>query len=97
MNEKQNKGTIVMAIYKFSGYGMDVQEYPIVNETEKSYVVIKDKNITSRIPKEEVGETIHHPSDSYPYVRVFLLNATRLDAIEKLAEWFEYMAYYIRK
>ena len=97
MKTIKTKETIVMAIYKFSGYGMDVEEYPIVNETEKSYIVMKDGCIKGRIPKEEVGETICHPSDFCPYVRVFLLNATKLDAKEKLAEWFEGKANRIRR
>lgn len=88
---------IVMAIYKFSGYGMDVEEYTIINETEKSYMVATTNNKKKRIPKEEVGKAIHHISDYCPYVRVFLLNATKLEAKEKLAEWFEQKANNIRK
>ena len=92
MNEK-----ITMAIYKFAGYGMDIEEYTIINETEKSYMVMTKNNDKKRISKEEVGKAIHHTSDFCPYVRVFLLNATKLDAKEKLAEWFENEANYIRK
>ena len=91
MNEK-----VTMAIYKFAGYGLDVKEYPIVNETEKSYMVMKN-NRKSRIPKEEIGKVIHHTSDYCPCVRIFLHNATKLDAKEKLAKWFENEANYIRK
>lgn len=97
MNEKQNKETIAMAIYKFSGYGIDVEEYPIINETEKSYMVMTKNHDKHRIPKEEVGKIIHHMSDFCPYVRVFLLNATISDAKEKLAKWFENEANYIRR
>lgn len=88
---------IVMVIYKFSGYGMDVEEYTIINETEKSYMVATTNNKKKRIPKEEVGKAIHHISDYCPYVRVFLLNATKLEAKEKLAKWFEQKANNIRK
>lgn len=97
MDKEHNKETIVMAIYKFAGYGMDIEEYPIINETEKSYVVMKKNNRKSRIPKEEVGQAIHHKCDSYPYVRAFLHNATELEAKEKLAKWFENKANDIRK
>lgn len=89
--------TITMAIYKFAGYGMDIEEYTIINETEKSYMVITENNIKKRIPKEEVGKAIHHTSDFCPYVRAFLLNTTKLDAKEKLAEWFENEANCIRR
>ena len=88
---------IVMAIYKFSGYGMDVEEYLIVNETEKTYIVTAKNNKKYRISKQEVGKAILHPCDYCPYVRVFLLNATKLEAKEKLAEWFEQKANNIRK
>lgn len=91
INEK-----IAMAIYKFAGYGMDFEEYPIINETEKSYIVMTKNNGKYRIPKEEVGEAIHHKSDFCPYVRVFLLNATNLEAKEKLSEWFVNEADHIR-
>lgn len=91
-----NNKVIVMAIYKFAGYGMEVETYPIVNETDKSYVVMK-RNGKSRIPKEEVGKVIHHTSDYCPYVRVFLHNATKKDAKDALAKWFEDKANDIRK
>lgn len=90
-------GTITMAIYKFSGYGMEIEEYPIINETEKSYMVMTKNNTNKRIPKEEVGKAIHHNSDFCPYVRIFLLNATKSEAKEKLAKWFENKANYIRR
>ena len=94
---KNINSTITMAIYKFAGYGMDVEEYPIINETEKSYMVMTKNNIKKRISKEEVGKAIHHTSDFCPYVRVFLFNATKLEAKEKLAEWFKDEADYIRR
>ena len=97
MNEKENKGTIVMAIYKFSGYGMDIEEYSIVSETEKSYVVDKVGYTKGRIPKDEVGMVTHHTSDFCPYVRVFLLNATKNEVKEELAKWFENKANDIRR
>ena len=97
INEKHNRKTIAMAIYKFAGYGMDVEEFQIIKETEKSYIVMTKNNDKYRLPKEEIGKVIHHTSDFCPYVRVYLLNATTLDAKEKLAEWFEYKANYIRK
>ena len=96
MNKIENKGTIVIAIYRFSGYGMSVEEYPIINETEKNYVINKSGRIKGRIPKEEVGVVMHHPCDSYPYVRIFLLNATKDEAKEELAKWFENTADLIR-
>lgn len=40
--------TITMAIYKFAGYGMDIEEYTIINETEKSYMVITENNIKKK-------------------------------------------------
>jgi hypothetical protein len=97
MNEKNNKEVIAMAIYRFSGYGMEAKEYPIINETEKSYVVMKENNSKSIISKEKVGKATHHMCDSFPYVRVYLYNATGLDAREELAKWFETEASYIRK
>lgn len=96
MDEKHSKEVIAMAIYKFSGYGMNIEEYPIVTETEKSYVVMKN-NCKVRIPKEEVGKAIHHTCDSYPYVRAYLHNATGLDAKEEIAKWFENEASCIRR
>ena len=92
----ENKITI--AIYKFSFQAFCIEEYPIINETEKSYMIEARNNYNRkhRIPKEEVGKVIYHGTDNFPYVRVFLFNVTEVEARERIAEWFENKANGIR-
>ena len=89
---------IIMIIYKFSGYPTEIQEFSVIKETEKMYIVkTQNSNKHRRIYKEEVGKVLRHPSDYCPYLRVFLPDATVQEAKEKIAEWFEKEAIYIRK
>lgn len=87
---------ITIAVESLSGYGMSINDYPITKETEKSYIIMINKN-RHIISKEKIGKAIHYMSDYCPSVKVFLYNASKLEAKEKLAEWFENEAKCIRR
>lgn len=57
---------------------------PIVKETEKCFFV---KDTGGRYLKSEMGKPILKYASSYPYISVYMVDATPEDILTRIAEW----------
>ena len=90
---------ITMATYSFSGYGLSIKNnLEITRETDKCYFTKTEyKHREFRFLKEEIGKVKHMTRDNCPYLEIAMIDATKEEIKEKLAEWFERKANKIRK
>lgn len=90
---------ITMATYSFSGYGLNIKKnLEIIRETEKCYFTkTEHKHREFRFLKEEIGKVKYMTRDNCPYLEIAMIDATKEELKEKLAEWFECQANKIRK
>ena len=88
---------ITMATYDFNGYGLCIKEpFEIVRETEKCYFAMT-KYGEHRFLKNDIGVLKHNMSDNCPHLKIIMINATKEELKEKLAEWFEQKANGLKK
>ena len=88
---------ITMATYDFNGYGLCLKDpFEIVRETEKCYFAMT-KYGEHRFLKSDIGKFKHIKSDNCPYLKIIMIDATREELKNIIAEWFEKEANAIRK
>ena len=80
---------IAFMTYSFSGYGASYKSFEITRDTKKCYFVKADKYSEYRFLKEEIGKVKHMTRDNCPYLEIAMINATKEELNEKIAEWFE--------